>query len=51
MDTLLESVCPAARRHCHHFLIIPAKAGILSAVIPAKAGIQWFRQAIPAQRE
>ena len=30
-----------------HF-VIPAQARIHPAVIPAKAGIQWLRQVIPA---
>ena len=29
----------------------PAQAIIHHPVIPAQAGIQWFRQAIPARRE
>ena len=29
----------------------PVKASIPLAVIPAQAGIQWFRQAIPGARE
>ena len=30
---------------------IPPESGILLTVIPAQAGIQWFIQYIPAQRE
>ena len=38
--------------HSDSSLAVPDKfLPLTSAVIPAKAGIQWFRQAIPATRE